>query len=68
MGIELRLVKNNVTQATKYTNQAGRYAFFGIEGQPSDYVLMVFSGNTNLRQMSLINIPVGERIPDIIVE
>lgn len=68
IGIELRLVKNNITQAIGYTNQAGRYAFFDINGQPLEYMLMVFSGNANLSQISLANIPVGGRVPDIEIQ
>ena len=67
-GFEVRLVQNGVIRARTYTNQAGRYAFFGIVGQPSQYTLMVFSRDRMLKEMPLPNLPVGGRVPEIIIK
>ena len=68
VGFEVRLVQAGVTKATTYTNQAGRYGFFGIGGQPSQYTLMVFSRDKMLKEMPLHNLPVGGHVPDIILK
>ena len=67
-GFEVRLVEGSVIKAKAYTNQAGRYAFFGIGGIPSQYILMVFSRNRMLKEIPLHNVPVGGRVPDIILK
>src|SRR5262249_46172156 len=65
--LEIRLVQNENTIANVYTNQTGGYGFFGIMGQPSQYTLKVFSRNTMLREISLQDVSIGERV-DITVQ
>jgi hypothetical protein len=66
IAIEVRLVQNdNTVRSTAYTNQTGSYAFFGIEGRPSDYYVMVYSRGSVLGQIRVPEIPVGRQVPEI---
>ncbi len=68
VGFEVRLVQHGVIRAKTYTNQAGRYAFFDVAGQPSQYALMVFFRDRMLKEIPLHNLPVGGRVPEIIIK
>jgi hypothetical protein len=69
VGLEVRLIhvstRNIVARA--YTNQIGRFAFFGIGGQPSDYFLQACIGNTVRGGTGLPALPIGGQAPDIII-
>ena len=68
-GLEVRLIRNNTAAIIQraYTNPAGRYAFYGIAGQPSDYSLQVYTGNRMRGWKGVPNLPIGGKAPDIIV-
>lgn len=69
-GVEVRLIQT-ATQAvagSAYTNQAGRFAFFGVGGQPSDYSLQVYTGNTMRGHAGLTGVPTGGQAPDVTVD
>lgn len=63
--VEVRLVRNDETVSTVYTDQAGSYAFFGIKGRPSDYDVMVYNRESLLGQIRVPEMPAGRQIPDI---
>jgi len=48
------------------TNKFGYYAFSDVgQGNPSDYKLVIYSGDTEVKRVSLKGIRKGRRIPDI---
>ena len=68
IGLEVKLVRNGVVAARAYTNQAGRYAFFGIAGQPSDYLVMVYYQDRVLAESKLPALTIGSQAPDMTVQ
>jgi len=58
---------DGAVRATSYTNPTGRYAFFGISGQPPQYSLRVYYRDTLLTTKKVPNIPIGGRVPDVVV-
>jgi hypothetical protein len=68
IGVEVKLVRNDKTlSVAAYTNQAGRYAFFGIKGKPADYTLMVYYRDKLLRQEAVHDLRNRNQVPDIII-
>jgi hypothetical protein len=67
-GLEVKLVRNGVVAATAYTNQAGRYAFFGIADQPSEYFVMVYYQDKKLTENKLPPLSIGSQAPDMTVQ
>jgi len=48
------------------TNKYGEYAFSNVgQGNPSDYKLLIYSGDRVVKQVSLKGIRKGRRVPDI---
>jgi hypothetical protein len=50
--VKMVLLQNRQRKAIVYTNQQGRYGFFGIQGRPSDYVLEVWFYSRLLKTFS----------------
>jgi hypothetical protein len=67
-GLEVKLVRNGVVAARAYTNQAGRYAFFGIADQPSEYFVMVYYQDRKLTENKLPPLSIGSQAPDMTVQ
>jgi hypothetical protein len=69
IGLEVRLIRNSTNAIVRrsYTNPAGRYAFYGIAGRPSDYSLHVYTGNSMRGGIRVPNLPIGGKVRDIIV-
>lgn len=65
MGMEVRLVRNGAVKSSVYSDQAGSYAFFGIDGRPSEFSVMVYSRESILGQIRVPDIPAGRQLPDI---
>lgn len=49
---KLSLLRGGKETTATYTNQQGRYGFFGTPGQPSDYTLQVWFGSKLVRTFS----------------
>lgn len=48
------------------TNKFGYYAFSDVgQGNPSNYKLVIYSGDTEVKRVSLKGIRKGKRVPDI---
>jgi hypothetical protein len=69
-GLEVRLIQTSTQTIARsaYTNQAGRFAFFGVGGQPSAYSLQVYTGNTMRGHAGLSEVPLGGQAPDVTVD
>lgn len=68
VGFEVKLIRlNGEIASTAYTNQSGSYAFFGITGQPSDHYIMIYYKKNMIRQMKIPEIPLGQQVPDILL-
>lgn len=67
-GLQVKLVRAGRVMATTYTNSAGRYAFFRIQGRPAEYSLQVYGRNALLKELRLPNLPAGSWVPDVVVE
>ena len=68
VGLEIRLIKDETIVARTYSNQAGRYGFFEIQGYPSQYSLEVFYSDDRLNSMRVPDLPRGGKVPDIVVQ
>jgi hypothetical protein len=66
--VQVRLMHGSNTVATTYTNQAGRFAFFGIGGQPFQYSLQVWTGNQMRGQAGLAGVHIGGQAPVITIQ
>jgi hypothetical protein len=66
IGIEIRLVRDDKqVRSTVYTDRTGSYAFFGIEGRPSDYVVVAYSRGSVIGQIRVPAISVGGQVPEM---
>jgi len=66
IGVEVKLMLHNgEMKSHMYTDQTGSYAFFGIDGQPSDHYVMVLSGGSLLKTQMLYGVFRSGRIPMI---
>lgn len=65
-GVEIRLMEDGHVRAKTFSNQAGRYGFFDIPGEPGDYTLeAVLEGDTVGE--GPLPVPKGARAPDLII-
>ena len=74
IGMKVNLIKNATENDTarvvksSYTNETGRFAFFNIEGQPSEYSIQIYSGEVEkTEQMRIPVINIGRKVPTIII-
>lgn len=70
VGLEVRLIKTDSHNIAgrAYTNQSGRFSFYGVEDQPSDYSLQVCVGDTIRGETTLTALPIGGQSPDITIK
>jgi hypothetical protein len=53
--VKMKLLQGGQEKAVEYTNQQGRYGYFDVPGQPSDYTLEVWFGDRVLKTFSSID-------------
>jgi hypothetical protein len=67
-GVEVRLMYGNQESARVYTNQGGRYFFFNVSGNPSNYSLVVVTGNIVRGQIAIpSSVGIGHRAPNLYI-
>jgi hypothetical protein len=67
-GVALRVKRQGVLlQPMVYTNQVGRYGLYGLSPPTSDYTLEILKSGKVIKTVSLPEMKLGQRVPDIIV-
>ena len=62
IGIEARLVQGGAVKDQAFTNQAGLFSFYSLNGQPHEYTLELYQGRNLLKNVPLQGIKVGGQI------
>jgi hypothetical protein len=62
IGMEARLVQGGAVRGRAFTNQAGLFSFYGLNGQPRDYTLKIYQGGNLLKDVPLQGVPVGGQV------
>lgn len=62
IGIEARLGQGGAVKARAFTNQAGLFGFYGLNGQPHEYTLEIYQGKNLLKNVPLQGVPVGGQV------
>lgn len=65
--VELRLVRGNDIASTTFTDSNGRYAFFGVSGNPNNYLVFVYIGDQKRGEARLLGVPLGGDAPTIVI-
>ena len=61
--VEVQLVRGEMVHSTTFTDDNGRYAFFGIPGQPHEYRILVYVGSDKRAETALFDVPLGGFAP-----
>ena len=68
-GLEVQLVGDGNVIATNYSNMLGRYGFFNVSGNPSDYKISISLAGEKLKQITIPeDVSIGGRVPKVIVK
>jgi hypothetical protein len=67
IAVEVRLVQNQKKIQSVYTDQAGSYAFFGVEGRPSEYTVVVYRQKSILGESKVPEVTASRQIRDIVL-
>lgn len=68
-GVEVRLVNisSQAIYGATWSNESGHYAFFNIPGQPSEFLVQVYTGTVIRGKIQIPNLPTGSQVPDIVI-
>jgi hypothetical protein len=62
VGMEAKLVQGDAVRARAFTNPAGLFGFYGLQGQPREYTLEIYQGGKFLKNVPLQGVPVGGQV------